>query len=90
MGTILPAKRVERLQFVENHVVDWLAEATNLGTTSGAVTALQGLATGARAAFNTQQVALDDARAATANFDAAIDQMTRATTDIPSYEVDRS
>ncbi|HYE21537.1 MAG TPA: hypothetical protein VEA69_24035 [Tepidisphaeraceae bacterium] len=82
MGTILPAKRVERLQFVENHVAGWLADATDLGTTSAAITALQGLATSARAAFNAQQVALDLARSRTGEFDAAIDLMTKATTDV--------
>ncbi|HYE17040.1 MAG TPA: hypothetical protein VEA69_01230 [Tepidisphaeraceae bacterium] len=82
MGNILPRKPLERLGFVENHVGPWAASAVAIGTTAATITSLQTLATQARAAYDAQQLALEQARAATLGYSAAIEVMTRATADV--------
>ena len=80
--SVVPATRIGKVEFYENHNAGWLTNATALGTTSGAVTALTTLTTAARDAYNEQQVAQAAARAKTLAFNNAVDAMARAGSDI--------
>ena len=82
MGKILPATSVAQIAFFENHTADWAANSAAIGTTAGAVTALTTKTTASRAAYNAQQLAQEQARAATAVFHAAVVSMNKAGTDI--------
>lgn len=72
---IVPSKSVEKIEFYENHNTPWAANATAIGTTSTAVTALNTLTSAARTAFNAQQAAQTTAKAATLTLQNAVDAM---------------
>lgn len=65
---ILPQGLIGKVEFFENHNADWSANAVAIGTTAAAVTALTTQTTAARAAYNAQQLAQDQAKAATQTF----------------------
>jgi hypothetical protein len=82
MGTVLPSKAVDKIVFCENHNSVWSTNATAIGTTSGEVAALVTKTTAARAAFNAQQLAQEQARTATSAFNDAVASMAGAASDI--------
>ena len=82
MSKILPQGAVDRVEFFETRQDDWQTSAVAIGTTSAAVTALTAKVTGARAAYDAQQLAFAQARAATQNFRDAVAAMTVAGTEI--------
>ncbi len=82
MSTILPPGAVARVEFFENHNPTWAANAVAIGTTAAAVTALTTKTTAARAAYNAQQLAQEQAKAATQTFRDAVTAMVGAGTDI--------
>jgi hypothetical protein len=79
---IVPEKKIEKIEFYENHVGPWGSAAVALGTTTAAVTDLTTKTAAARAAFNAREAAQDVARAATLTYDAAVDAMVGAGADI--------
>lgn len=82
MSKILPEGAVAKVAFFENHNPVWQSVAAGIGTTPGAVTALQTKTLAARNAYNAQQLLLDQAKAATQTFNDAVAAMTRAGSDI--------
>jgi hypothetical protein len=82
MGSILPHGPVQRVEFFESRQDDWQANATGIGTTTTAVTALTAKVTAARDAYNAQQLAFAQAKAATQTFKDAVAAMTLAGTEI--------
>lgn len=75
---VVPAKKIDKVSFFENHNTPWSTNATALGTTTAAVTDLATKTLAARNAFNAQQSAMDTAKAATETFNAAVDAMATA------------
>jgi hypothetical protein len=82
MSNILPPTALAKVEFFENHTADWSSNAVAIGTTAGAVTALTTKTTAARAAYNAQQLAQEQAKAATQTFKDAVAAMALAGTDI--------
>ena len=82
MSKILPEGAIRRVEFFETREADWQTSATLIGTTSAAVTALTAKVTAAREAFNAQQLAFAQAKAATQAFRDAERAMTLAGTEI--------
>jgi hypothetical protein len=82
MSSILPKGAVDRVTFFENHNDTWSTNAVAIGTTAAAVTALTTLTTAARDAYNAQQLAQDQAKAATQTFKDAVAAMSSSGTDI--------
>jgi hypothetical protein len=80
--TILPSTRIDRVTYVENRTATWQTEATSIGTTAAAVTALTTKAVTARAAYNAHILAQAQARAATQDFYDAVAAMTTDATAI--------
>ena len=80
--SVLPDGKVPKVEFCEQHVAIFLANATAIGTTTTAVTDLQTKTATARAAFNAQKQAQDDAKSATLAFNLAVEAMTTAAADI--------
>jgi hypothetical protein len=76
--SVVPAKQGPKLEFFENHIGPWTTNAVAIGTTSAIVTDLQTKTTAARAAYEAQKVALQAAKAATANLKTAMDAMSNA------------
>jgi hypothetical protein len=82
MSSILPKGPVQRVEFFESREDDWQTNAVAIGTTSAAVTALQAKVTAAREAYNQQQLAFAQAKAATQTFKDAVATMTSAGVEI--------
>ncbi|MDB5321714.1 MAG: hypothetical protein JWN40_3345 [Phycisphaerales bacterium] len=80
--SILPSIRIDRVTFVENHTATWQTEATAIGTSTSAVTALTTKAVTARAAYNAHILAQAQAKAATQVFYDAVAAMTTDATAI--------
>ncbi len=49
---VIPRKQIDQLAFCESHWPVWLAEATNIGTSAGAINSFKGLTIDARAAWD--------------------------------------
>jgi hypothetical protein len=79
---VLPPTKIARIEFCENHNTPWSTNAVAIGTTAAAVTDLETKTTAARDAFNAQQSAQNAARAATNDFNLAVQAMTDAAADI--------
>jgi hypothetical protein len=79
---IVPAAKVDKIAFYENHTAPWSTNAVAIGTTAAAVTDLTTKTTAARAAYNAQQAAQDAAKAATLTLNSAIDAMAAAGAEI--------
>src|SRR6476661_7841862 len=77
MGVVPPTK-VGKIEFYENHITPWSANAVAIGTTAAAVTDLQTKTTAARAAYTAQQAALDAAKSATLAYTNAVNAMAAA------------
>jgi hypothetical protein len=75
---VIPDDRVGKITFCENHTTPWQAAATEIGTTTAAVTDLITKTTAARSAYNAQQAAQQTAKAATLTFNQAVDDMAAA------------
>lgn len=80
--SVLPAARVARIEWCEQHVETFTTNATAIGTTSAAVTAWAAKVAAARAAFDAQKIAQDNAKSATNTYNLAIAAMTDASADI--------
>jgi len=65
---IVPNTRLGKIEFYEAHIQPWATNATQIGLTSGQVTALMGQTAAARVAYNQAQAARDAAKAATQTF----------------------
>lgn len=79
---VLPDGKVAKVEFCEQHVDTFLANATAIGTTTTAVTDLQTKTQAARDAYNAQKQAQDDAKSATNTFNMAVEAMTLAVAEI--------
>ena len=82
MSKILPQGAVERVEWFENHNAAWSSNAVAIGTSAAAVASLTTKTTAARSAFNAQQLAFENAKAATQTFKDAVRAMTDAGSDI--------
>ena len=80
--SVLPDGKVDKVQFCEQHNPIWSANATAIGTTTTAVTDLTTKTTAARAAFNAQKTAQDNAKSATLAFNDAVRLMNNAAAEI--------
>ena len=65
---IVPANKLPRLQFYEEHVPPWTSNAAAIGVSSAIMTAFALRVTACRAAYTAQQAAILAAKAATENF----------------------
>jgi hypothetical protein len=81
-SSILPRARIDRVTYIENRTATWQTEATAIGTSTSAVTALTTKATAARAAYNAHILAQAQAKAATQEFYDAVAAMTTDATAI--------
>ncbi|MEL6497279.1 MAG: hypothetical protein AAF937_06115 [Planctomycetota bacterium] len=72
---IIPDGRSERINFFENRLNAWAANAAAIGLSADEVTRIAQLTTLARDGFNAAQVARDDAKSATQTQNDAIDAM---------------
>lgn len=75
---VVPEKRLEKVQFYENHIDPFTTNATAIGITSAEATDLQTKTEAARDAYNTQQTTLQAAKTATEAFYNAVDAMNTA------------
>jgi hypothetical protein len=75
---VVPEKRLEKIQFFENHVTPWTTNATAIGITTTEVTDLQTKTQAARDAYDAQQAALQSAKVATETFYNAVNTMNDA------------
>src|SRR6266496_2187135 len=80
--SVLPNKSVDRIQWCEQHLAIFAANAVAIGTTAAAVTDLTTKTTAARAGFNTQKTTQDAAKDATVTYKLALAAMTDAVADI--------
>jgi hypothetical protein len=80
--SVLPQGKISKVEFCETHNTLWNTNATAIGTTTTAITDLTTKTTAARAAFNAQKIAQDDAKAATLAFNLAVVAMTNAVSDV--------
>ena len=80
--SVLPDGKVARIEWCEQHIDTLETNATAVGTTTAAVTDLENKTAAARAAFNAQKQAQDDAKSATNTFNLAVAAMTAAAADI--------
>jgi hypothetical protein len=72
---IVPRQLVEKVQFFETHLVAFGEHAAAIGLTAAEVAELQAKADAARDAHRVQQVAQQEARAATLGFNIAVDAL---------------
>ncbi len=76
--SVVPEKRIDRVQFYEDHIAPFTANATAIGITTTEVTDLDTKTDAARAAYTAQQVAQQAAKAATLAFHNAVNAMSVA------------
>lgn len=81
MATV-PVNKVGKIEFFEEHIAPWTANAVAIGTTALAVTDLQTKTEAARAAYEAHRAAQNAAKAATVAFNSAVGAMVTAGTDI--------
>ena len=72
---LLPEQYAARIAFFKNRLANWQSEATNIGTTTSAVSALETAVTEAENALAGQQVARAASKTATLNLRLALDNM---------------
>ncbi len=65
---VVPDNRLGKIEFYEAHLSPWTTNAAAIGLTPASVTALSGLVTNARKAYNDHLAAQEAAKAATATF----------------------
>ena len=75
---VVPEKRLERVQFYENHIAPFTTNAVAIGITSIEATDLQTKTEAARSAYNDQQAALQASKVATESFYNAVTTMNTA------------
>jgi hypothetical protein len=80
--SVLPNTRIKKVEFCEQHLTPWAAQAVNIGTTSAAVTDLQTKTEAARAAYQDAKEALNTAKAKTNQYYVTVRAMTTAAADI--------
>jgi len=73
--SVVPQKTVDKIQFFEDHIAPWTTNATAIGTTTTAVTALDTKTQAARDSYTAQQVAQAVAKAATETLKQAVAEM---------------
>jgi hypothetical protein len=79
---IVPEKALDKISYFENHQAVWSSNAVALGTTAAKCTSLTTKTTAARAAYNAQQLAQEQARVATNAFNNAVRAMALQGSDI--------
>jgi hypothetical protein len=82
MSSLYPKTKPGKIGYFNSKIGPWTASATSIGTTSAAVTALQGLVTAAQGKLDDQIAAEQAAKAATAAADVAVAAMVAAGADI--------
>jgi hypothetical protein len=80
--SVIPDTKVGKIEFGENHVTPWTANAVPMGSSTAAVTSWSALVTAARTAYTTQQAAQSAAKDATITLDLAVKSMMDATASI--------
>jgi hypothetical protein len=80
--SVLPDGKLAKIEFCEQHLSTFSANAVAIGTTAAAVTDLTTKTTAARDAFNAQKEAQDAAKSATNTYRLAVEAMTTAVADI--------
>src|SRR5688572_30744651 len=80
--SLYPNTKPGKIAFFNSKIAPWQASAVSIGTTSAAVTALQGLVTAAQGKLDDQVAAQQAAEAATAAADAAVRAMVAAGSNI--------
>lgn len=84
MGTNLPAGRVQSLEFLENHIVQWNTNQGALGITSAAIIDLSLDVANTRGAFSSVELVRTDSLAKTQNFYSKADVTHKKGSDIIS------
>jgi hypothetical protein len=80
--SVIPNTKVGKIEFAENHVVTWTANALPMGSSVASVTSWSGLVTAARTAYTAHLAAQSAAKDATITLDLAIKAMSDATASI--------
>ena len=80
--SVVPESIVGRIEFGEEHVDPWTANAVGMGSSAPTVTAWSGKVTAARAAYQAQKAAQNAAKAATNALKLAMEAMDRATSEV--------
>ena len=75
---VVPIRKIERVQFYEDHIAPFTTNATAIGLVTTEVTDLDTKTSAARAAYNEQQAARQAAKAATESFKNAANAVTVA------------
>jgi len=73
--TVVPEKRLEKIEFYEAHIAPWTTNATAIGLTGEQVTALDGLTTAARNAYDNAVAARQASKTATQAYYDAVTAM---------------
>jgi hypothetical protein len=76
--SLVPRKSIDAVQFFENHIAPWNSHATQIGTTTAAITDLTTKAAAARANYDAQQTAQDAAKTATMAFQNSVEVLRLA------------
>jgi hypothetical protein len=72
---VVPDSRLAKIEFFEQHLAAWTANAVSIGLTAGVVTALGTQTTAARAAYDAAGTARDAAKSATQEFYDQVDTL---------------
>lgn len=73
--SIVPESRLDKIQFYENHLAPWSANAAEIGLVPATVTSFAARVTAARAAYDAAEVARQSSKVATQAFYLAVREM---------------
>ncbi len=80
--SVIPKKKVERIEFCEDHVEPWTANAVAIGTNALVVATFASKTEAARTAYESFRAAQDAAGSAAIDYNVALAAMTDAASDI--------
>ena len=80
--SLLPDSKIGRIEFCEQHVTPWTANAVAMGSSAATITAWEAKVEAARAAYEAQKAAQNAAKAATNDLKIAMLAMSDATADV--------
>src|SRR4051812_22398654 len=79
---MIPQSLVGKIEFFENHMADWTANAVAIGSSAAEITALQAKVAAARDSYLAQQTAQETAKSRTLTLRDDIDSMMNAGSDV--------
>jgi hypothetical protein len=80
--SLIPDSKVGKIEFCENHVTPWTANAVAMGSSAAAVTAWSAQVSAARDAYTAQQAAQSAAMDATTNLNLALQALMDSTASV--------